>query len=263
MAMNKYVKAILGKVRAKAHDLGYDIRKTEQFCWSDQQALLARVSAPLVMDVGANGGVVTAIYRDMFPLAQIHSFEPMPPTWELLRDRFKADRRIAVHNAAVCAESGPQTFTVNAASDTSSLLSADVDAIPDSYRKSMSSSTSITVPGVAIDSFCVESGIAHIDLLKMDIQGGELHALHGAATMLKKQAVSVIYSEAYYLPFYKAQPLFGDISAYLSSHGYRLHGIYNPTFSGQTGRLQWSDCIFVSAALAEASSALQRKSLRV
>lgn len=261
--MNKYVKAVLGKVRAMAHALGYDIRKTEQFCWSDQQALLSGVSAPLVMDVGANAGVVTDMYRVMFPSARIHAFEPMPPACNLIRERFKGDTKIAVHNAAVCAENGPQTFTVNAASDTSSLLAADVDAIPDSYRQSMSASSSITVPGMTLDSFCSESGIERIDLLKMDIQGGELAALHGAAAMLKRQAISVIYSEAFFLPFYKDQPLFGEISAYLSSHGYRLHGIYNPTFSGQTGRLQWSDCIFVCPALADASGALQRKSLRV
>ncbi len=261
--MNKYVKAVLGKVRAKAHELGYDIRKTEQFCWSDQEALLSAVSAPVVMDVGANAGVVTAMYRDMFPLAQIHCFEPMPPACELVQNRFRDDPKIAVHHAAVCAENGPRTFTVNEASDTSSLLAADMDAIPDSYRKGMSASTSITVPGIALDSFCKAAGIDHIDLLKMDIQGGELAALHGAAAMLKKQAVSVIYSEAFFLPFYKDQPLFGEISAFLDAQGYRLHGIYNPTFSGQTGRLQWSDCIFVSPALVEASSALQRKSLRV
>lgn len=260
--MNKYLKAMLGKVRAKAHEFGYDIRKTEEFCWTDQQALLEGVSAPLVMDVGANAGLVTAIYREMFPLAQIHCFEAIPSACQLISTRFSVDPQIAVHNAAVCAENVPQTFTVNAASDTSSLLAADVDAVPDSYRKPMSASTTITVPGVTIDSFCATSGIAHIDLLKMDIQGGELSALQGAVALLRRQAISVIYSEAFYLPFYKAQPLFGEISAYLNSHGYRLHGIYNPTFSGHTGRLQWSDCIFVSPALADASSALQRQSLR-
>jgi FkbM family methyltransferase len=261
--MNKYVKAILGKVRFKANELGYDIRKTEQFCWVDQQALLVGVSEPLIMDIGANAGTIAALYREMFPSAHIHCFEPMSRAFDIVRDRFRDDHRTTTNHAAVCADNGPRTFTVNTASDTSSLLPADMDAIPDSYRNSMTSTSAITVPGVAIDSYCAESGISHIDLLKMDIQGGELSALHGAATMLKKRAVSVIYTEAYFLPFYKEQPLFGEISSYLSSFGYRFHGIYNPTFSGQTGRLQWSDCIFVSPALVDASSALQRKSVRV
>lgn len=261
--MNKYIKTLLGKLRGKALELGYDIRKTEQFCWVDQQALLGAVSEPLILDIGANAGTITALYRELFPLAQIHCFEAMPQACELIRNRFRDDQRIAVHQAAVCAEAGPRTFTMNAASDTSSLMIADVDAIPESYRQAMTSTKSITVPGLAIDSFCSQSGIDYVDLMKLDIQGGELQALQGAAGMLERQAISLIYCEAFFLPFYKAQPLFGDIAAYLSSHGYRLHGIYNPTFSGQTGRLQWSDCIFVNAAFADASSALQRQALRV
>jgi FkbM family methyltransferase len=259
--MNASFRSLLGKLRAKALEFGYDIRKTEQFCWSDQQALLQSVPEPLVLDVGANAGSVTAHYRQLFPNAQIHAFEPMPQACAFIRDRLKADSRVAVHQAAVCATCGPVTFTVNATSDTSSLLAADVEAIPASYRYGMSASSTITVPGITIDEFCVQNDINHVDILKMDIQGGELSALQGASALLRQQAVSVIYSEAFYLPFYKEQPLFGDISAYLSSHGYRLHGIYNPTFSGQTGRLQWSDCIFVSPALSIASSALQRQSL--
>lgn len=260
--MNATFKALLGKLRAKALAFGYDIRKTEQFCWSDQQALVQGVAEPLVLDIGANAGSVTAYYRQLFPTAHIHAFEPMPQACASMRDRFQSDSRVAVHHAAVCATSGSVTFTMNANSRTSSLLAADVEAIPASYREAMSASSTITVPGMTIDEFCAKHDIRHVDILKMDIQGGELFALQGAANLLKQRAVSVIYSEAFYLPFYKAQPLFSEISAYLNSHGYRLHGIYNPTFSGHTGRLQWSDCIFVSAALAGASSALQRASLR-
>jgi hypothetical protein len=78
--------------------------------------------------------------------------------------------------------------------------------------------------------------LRHIDLLKMDIQGGEYEALHGATELLANGAIDLIYSEAFFVPMYANQPLFGDLVSYLAKWNYRLHLIYNQNINGISGR---------------------------
>jgi hypothetical protein len=46
-----------------------------------------------------------------------------------------------------------------------------------------------------IDTFVEENGINHIDLLKIDVEGGEMNVLLGAANCLKRQMIDVIHFE--------------------------------------------------------------------
>ena len=110
------------------------------------------------------------------------------------------------------------------------------------------------MPTLTIDSYCSEHNISHIDVLKLDIQGGELRALRGAANMLRGEAISLIYLEAFLLPFYKEQPLLGDICNELSQYSYTLHNIYNLGFRSTTGRCSWMDAIFVSPPMRSRST---------
>ena len=64
----------------------------------------------------------------------------------------------------------------------------------------------------SLDSFCKNEQIERIDLLKMDVQGGELGILKGANQLLAQQKIDVIYSEVFFVPMYQNQPLFGEIS---------------------------------------------------
>lgn len=260
--MNKHLKSILMKAWGIAHRAGYDIRKAEEHCWPDQVALLGESQVSVVFDVGANAGDVTARYRGLFPEATVHCFEPLPGACDHLRRRYVRDAKVTVQQAAVTDLDGECNFTVNCADDSSSLLEADVEGIPDSYQRSMSPAHSLTVPAVTIDRYCASLNIPKIDILKLDIQGGELRALKGAGNALRSRSIRLIYSEVFFLPFYTGQPLFGDQLAFLAQLGYVLHGIYNPAFSGQTGRLQWADCIFVNEELAVRSRELMRTSMR-
>lgn len=59
-----------------------------------------------------------------------------------------------------------------------------------------------------------------IDILKMDIQGGELLALKGAQSLLEASRIRLLALEVEFKPLYKDQPLFWDICAYLYRFGY-------------------------------------------
>lgn len=92
-------------------------------------------------------------------------------------------------------------------------------------------------------------------MLKIDIQGGELMAMRHAETML--QDVLVIQTEVEFLPMYVDQPLFSDIDQFLRARGFVLHRFYpaisrviapmlldNDIYAGLS-QLVWADAIFV------------------
>ena len=132
-------------------------------------------------------------------------------------------------------------FYVNKNVDTNSLLkSAKIGLSSDSQ---VANESVIEVPCIKLDDFCDENNITDIDILKMDIQGGEFSALRGAANLLKEKKIKLIYLETYYREQYVDQPLFHDISKLLHGYGYYLQDIYHPIYG--KGSIAWSDVIFL------------------
>ena len=85
----------------------------------------------------------------------------------------------------------------------------------------------ISVPSVTLDEFCFEHRLDHIDILGMDIQGGELDALEGAFSLLSASKIDLIRIEVVFLPLYDKQPLFWDIGSHLSKFSYQFYGLYD------------------------------------
>ncbi len=63
--------------------------------------------------------------------------------------------------------------------------------------------------------------IAHMDYLKMDIQGGELMVLENGVERLKK--CLAVHTEVAFVPMYEGQPLFSEIELFLRKQGFVLH----------------------------------------
>jgi FkbM family methyltransferase len=252
------LKRLLGKARRALHAIGYEVRPTENFCWEDQRALVEITGAATIFDVGANRGEIAAKYRSLFPLAQVHCFEPIPEMLPILRARFASDGAVALHELAVSSSDGRARFFVNQVNDTSSLLESEVESLPASYREIQRAQREIEVQTTCLDSFCRRNQIDRIDILKLDIQGGELQALRGAHELLSQHRIGLIYSEVFFLPFYRDQPVFGAIAHYLGEFGYVCHNLYNLGFNGSTGRLMWGDAVFVGPNLRSHSDELLR-----
>ena len=93
--------------------------------------------------------------------------------------------------------------------------------------------------------------ITDCDLLKIDVQGGELKVLEGATKLLSK--VSVVMTEVEFAPVYKNQPLFSDIDSFLRGQGFFLLDLYNKgyasfeagVFGDIHSRLMWADAVYI------------------
>lgn len=94
-----------------------------------------------------------------------------------------------------------------------------------------------------------------VDFIKIDIQGGELLAFEGGEQLLKN--VTVIQTEAEWLPLYKDQPLFSELELYLRSQGFVVHKnlgfgtrsidpfVMTRNGQGTAPQQLWSDVVFV------------------
>ena len=80
----------------------------------------------------------------------------------------------------------------------------------------------VRVKSVRLDSFMESNNISHIDILWMDIQGGELEALKGLGDRIFD--VKLIYSEVEFMEIYENQPLFDDIKDYLEKRNFIFLG---------------------------------------
>jgi hypothetical protein len=97
--------------------------------------------------------------------------------------------------------------------------------------------------------------LADIDMIKIDVQGGELDVFRGAAGKLDD--VLLIWTEVEFIPLYENQPLFAEVDQYLREKGFVFHAFegiatrgYKPYCSmtvNRNGLRQaiWSDAIFV------------------
>ena len=225
---------------------GYLVRRDDPMAYPDQVRLLGDQSARCIFDLGANVGVTVEKYLGLFPQATIHAFEPQPEMVTKLQTRFCENERVRIMAVAASHERGTLQFNINENADTSSVLASNMEHMPESYQSIQATKQVLCVDAVTIDEHCREHEIESIDILKMDIQGGEKSALIGAQNMLADQRIDVIYTEAFVHPFYSDQPLLGDLCVLLADHGYVMHNLYNFSFRSTNGRCCWLDAIFVS-----------------
>lgn len=234
--------------------LGYGVKKTRVKAGSSfpadpfeaQYLLIDGLKKPAItiFDVGANKGQTTRKYRLGFPAANIYSFEPFPDSISELRRQFSRDKNIHVIPNAVGRGNGTATFYVNEFDATNSLLPRP-SSTRRYYPKKAGPKETIKVEIIDLDGFAREKGIVTIDILKLDIQGGELDALQGTQSLLKAERVSLIYTEIMFVPHYENAPLFHEIWSFLSGFGYSLFDIYD-LHRANNGQIRFGDALFVS-----------------
>lgn len=199
-----------------------------------------------IFDVGANVGFVTFQFQKRFPKAEIYAFEPNPYVFFQLKENYKNDPKIHLYQLGVANQSGFLDFNINANTGTSSFLAAD-EYHKTHQAKHLKEKKSTQV--IAIDEFCQNEGIQHVDILKLDIEGYELNALKGAIGLLSNQAIDIIYTEVNLVPSYKEQPLFHEITACLQEHGYHVYNV--DSFIGQETAIRQAvigNATFISSA---------------
>jgi FkbM family methyltransferase len=123
------------------------------------ESMLPPDDVRIIVDCGANVGITSLFLASRYPRAKIFSIEPHPENFELLTRNTSSEARIVPINAAVVGQ--PRTnirFSTSGPAWGNKITQDDAD---------------IEVPAISIAELCKNYGLEHIDLLKVDIEGGE------------------------------------------------------------------------------------------
>lgn len=162
----------------------------------------------VVFDVGANvGSYASQALKTLGERVTVYAFEPSPTAFAQLERRFASSSSVHLARLGVGANAG--TATLWAAVPGSVLASTYTNPINGD------------VPGepielATIDAFCADHTIERIDLLKLDVEGGELDALRGAQRMLRSGAIDMIQFE-FGQPSIGARTFFVDLYELLAA----------------------------------------------
>jgi len=136
------------------------------------------------LDVGANIGDSTLdLARLVGPFGHVHAFEPAPLPLSRLREHVTAngfDERVTVHGIALSDRGGVAEFAIAGEAvenqGMGSLVSRDNEVV----------SAEITVELQRLDDFASRNDLSRIDVVKLDIQGGEMMFLEGGRAALQR-----------------------------------------------------------------------------
>lgn len=127
----------------------------------------------VVVDVGANIGIYSRCFSGCVgPTGVVHAFEPSPQNFRRLQSATRKLPNVRLSRAAVGERSGRSQL----------YLSDNLNVDHRTYRPEGESRETVRVDIIALDDYFRPG--ARVDLIKLDVQGYELHALRGANRVL-------------------------------------------------------------------------------
>jgi FkbM family methyltransferase len=201
-----------------------------------------------IVDAGVHLGHSSKEYLDAFPNCRVFGLEPEDRNFAAAGAMLAPyGSRMELRKHALSETDSTDVLQVNTHDGTHSLLEIGDGRYWEGPAETLHRQS---VETISLDKFCSDRKLDSVDILKMDIQGGELQALKGAAELLGRGAISLIALEVLFKPLYKAQPLFWDVADYLRSFGYGLHGLFECHYHSRNPHvLSWADAIFTAPQL--------------
>ena len=189
--LNRAAPTGLTQVKIAAGDLaGYSIlldMQIDKDFWlgtyePELQAALRELIQPgaVIYDVGANIGYVSLLLaKAAGPTGHVYAFEALPGNVEQWRRNVALngmEARLSLFAGAVTGSAGPVRFLVHASGGMGKAAGSAGRA--DRYQ------SEISVPGISLDEFVYGQGNPPPQVVKMDIEGGEVLALPGMRRVL-------------------------------------------------------------------------------
>jgi FkbM family methyltransferase len=186
------------------------------------QLLMTRLLAPgdRFVDVGANRGAITLCGASLVGVTgRVDSFEPNPECCERIRQTLALNRlqHVRVHPVALSDRSGTMTLRVIANySGTATLAS-----LPEDQRGLVTRQFEVQV---LVGDDVLEGSAARPTLVKIDVEGYELHVLRGLRGTIERWHPAVV-TEVQRDWLVRAGTSRSELLEFMSAQGYRAFGL--------------------------------------
>jgi FkbM family methyltransferase len=215
------------------------VLRARVFASTEHDRVIDGLNLGTVVDIGANRGQFALCARRLYPAATIYSFEPLRKPAETYRKVFGKDSRVHLFNLAIAAQAGSASMHVSRWDVSSSLLpfaQAQHDNFP-LTEEARQETVSVATLADCLDRNSIQGEA----LLKLDVQGYELTALHGCENLI--ECFKYVYVEASFIELYVGQALATDVVAYLLDRGFELICVANLS-KGNSQRPIQADFLF-------------------
>lgn len=245
------------QVRTREYLKIFDREKTIKYLIKEDQ--------PSIFDIGANNGSSAIEFKEWWPNAIIHCFEPQEECWDDLDKLEKEynDKSIVVNK---CATGNNPTkdalfYTHDITTGQSGFNKISMES-KDSihlnklknrkdvhdvqiYSKSLNHERKVEI--IRIDDYMNQNNIDKVSILKIDTQGYEPEVLDGFGKRLSN--VDVVITELMFYDYYERSLSFSDIEKYLLPSGFQLYDISHISKNPMNGRTDWVDVIYINNRL--------------
>lgn len=234
--------------RKVANLMGYELFKGEDSALlsTHLKLMINNANIDLVIDVGANEGQFAQSIREIQFKGEIHSFEPVEKTFDVVRELSNSDPNWFCYKLAMGAETETKQINVAKSSVFSSLHT------PSSFGKkrfrgaAMTSKETINMTTLD-ERFGSKRFQQNRLLLKTDTQGFDLQVLKGARGILNQ--VKVIICELSLQPIYNDIPNYTEMLEFLAEAGFQPTGFYPISRKKDDASLIEMDCVLVNTNL--------------
>ena len=206
-----------------------------------------------IVDIGASPIEGDPAYQPILDAGgyRLTCFEPNPVMFEELRKLHNPNMTILPY---AIGDGMTGTLHICAAPGMTSLLEPDLELLSHFHGFGEWGKVIDQIPLVThrLDDL---DDVNMIDFLKIDVQGSELAILENATRNLR--TTLVIHVETLFVPFYRNQPLFGEIDLLLRKAGFLFHKfgplvsrvfkpliVNNDLYAG-LNQVLWSDAVYV------------------
>jgi FkbM family methyltransferase len=190
-------------------------------------------------DVGANQGWMSVVVAKHCPEVRVVGFEPDPKIAERMLETIQLNpeiaERVLARRHAIGATDGEVEFAP------STLENLGTGRLVDGKHDQ-----SFRVECRTVDSVCEELGIRP-DVIKIDIEGGELDALRGMTSLLRLHPPAALVMELHGFAVDDRVSFYDEIRSRLVSAGYRLFVLGQPSFTEAGPTEDWPSRLHVAA----------------
>jgi FkbM family methyltransferase len=149
------------------------------------RVVISRLASNAVcVDIGCHKGKFLDPMRRAAPDGRFFAFEPIPYLHDLLKSKYRTDRRVQVFNLALSSADGNAAFFIN---------ERDMGLSGLSQRPARMGQDRLTKVPVAVRSLDGVLGNPHVDFIKIDVEGAEFDVLQGARQTIVRSRPVILF----------------------------------------------------------------------